>query len=84
MNRYDAIAIPSGADLNDYTDPGNYSSENAGNAATLINSPYDNRGFILYVLKLGTVIKQIAIPTSVNEISMRTYNISWNDWTAIS
>ena len=84
LDRYDATAIPSGADLNDYMDPGNYSSVDASNAATLINSPYNNRGFILYVLKMGTISKQIAIPTSGNEISIRTYNASWSEWAVIS
>lgn len=84
MDRYDATAITSGADLNNYTDPGNYSSVDANNASTLIHSPYNNRGFILYVLKMGTIVKQIAIPTSVNEISMRTYNTSWSGWDIIS
>lgn len=67
--------------MNDYMDPGNYSSVDASNAATLIHSPYNNRGFILYVLKMGTIVKHIAIPTSGNEISMRTYNNAWDEWT---
>lgn len=67
-------------------DPGNYSSADANNAATLIHSPYNDRGFILYVLKMGTVIKQIAIPSVGNEVKIRTYNNSqWDEeWTTIS
>lgn len=84
LDRYDATAIASGANLNDYTDPGNYSSADSANATTLINSPYNNRGFILYVLKMGTIVKQIAVPTTGNEISMRTYNASWSGWDIIS
>ena len=84
LDRYDATAITSEADLNDYINPGNYSSADASNAATLINPPYNNRGFILYVLKMGTISKQIAIPTSGNEISMRTYDTSWSEWKIIS
>lgn len=84
LDRYDATAITSGANLNNYTDSGNYSSVDSVNAATLINSPYNNRGFILYVLKMGTIVKQIAVPTIGNEISMRTYNTSWSGWDIIS
>ena len=85
LDRYNATAILAGEDLNNYTNPGNYSSSDSTNAATLINSPYNNRGFILYVLKMGTISKQIAIPTSSNEISIRTYNnTSWSEWTVIS
>ena len=69
--------------MNTYINPGNYSSSDSVNAATLINSPYSNRGFILYVLKMGTITKQIAIPTSTNEISMRTYFNSWSEWDVI-
>ena len=85
LDRYNATAILAGEDLNNYTNPGNYSSSDSANAATLINSPYNNRGFILYVLKMGTISKQIAIPTSGNEISIRTYNnTSWSEWAVIS
>ena len=83
LDRSNATAILSGEDLNNYTNPGNYNSSDSVNAATLINSPYSDRGFILYVLKMGVITKQIAIPTSENKISMRTYIGSWGEWNVI-
>lgn len=44
-----AIAIPQNADLNDYTEFGNYYCNDASIAATLENCPYTVSGFVLHV-----------------------------------
>lgn len=45
----DAITIPKGADLNSYTEFGNFVCYSAETAATLINCPASKGGFVLHV-----------------------------------
>ena len=54
------VALPSGADLDDYKTPGNYYSPGADISATLSNTPYTDGGFGLEVRELqsGNYIRQ--------------------------
>ena len=52
--------IPSGADLNDYTTPGNYTCAGAGIATSLSNTPLTSAGFRLEVMEINTD-KQVQI-----------------------
>lgn len=57
--------IPSGADLDDYLEPGSYLSPDTNISKTLINCPFLTGGFILHVFKVGSVsTKQILIGNS--------------------
>lgn len=57
--------IPSGADLDDYLEPGSYLSPDTNTSKTLTNCPFLTGGFILHVFKVGSVsTKQILIGNS--------------------
>ena len=47
----EAIAIPEGADLNDYGEFGNYASVTGDVSNTLLNCPHKDGGFMLHVEK---------------------------------
>ena len=49
----DPIAIPSGADVNDYTTPGSYKSTSKEISASLKNTPFTGGGFKLDVIPLS-------------------------------
>lgn len=65
-------AIPSDADLNDYTSPGTYYSRSGAISATLINTPYTVTGFrmtVCHIMSTGQIVQEI----KANSASARTY-----------
>lgn len=78
-------AIPSGADLNDYTTHGAYYSVSGTNSATLSNTPYTGTGFRLDVFATVSTSSHIMQEIKANAASARTYRriASINDgvWT---
>ena len=78
------VAIPSGADLDDYTTEGNFVVSSAGVAENIANMPTNAAG-ILIVLKIFTgstlSLKQIFIRHAANLLFIRSYaNGAWGDW----
>lgn len=88
------VMIPSGSDLNDYTDAGSYYITNSAISRTCLNVPEVNTISIgageLIVLggtNNANGITQIYIPmyTAVRYICMRTRtSAGWNDWSIIN
>ena len=84
----DAIQIPSGADLNNYTDFGNYVSSAASISSTLQNCPALNGGFVLHVERVtgatdGTFLKQRIIYNEAKSLEfwrVKTGKESWSSW----
>ena len=75
LNNTQCSKISENDDLNEYTTPGTYNCLDSATAKTLENAPYESAGFFLYVLRFGSsTFKQIAIPTVLDEIKMRTCN----------
>lgn len=76
--------IPSGANLNDYTNPGNYYSVNTANTATLSNLPDGvTSGFRLEVIANTGVgwNKQILYPNgNIQRIWIRQQGDGWTGW----
>lgn len=74
--------IPSGADLNSYTEPGSYRCARDAIAASLTNSPY-TYAFNLDVMSVGlTTVKQILWTASASKglfTRVRIKNV-WYDW----
>lgn len=52
----EAIIIPSGADLNDYGEFGNYVSMTGDITDTLLNCPYKGCGFMLHVERVTSSV----------------------------
>lgn len=83
----DAISIPAGADLNDYTSPGYYVFSSA-TAATLSNSPVTNGSGGVQVFREGdsTQVRQVVTRCSVayREIWERVYySNTWQAWLCV-
>lgn len=78
-------AIPSGADLNDYTTHGTYYSVSGTNSATLTNTPYTGTGFRMDVFATVSASSHIIQEIKANSASARTYrriaSISDGAWT---
>lgn len=78
-------AIPSGADLNDYTTHGTYYSVSGANSATLTNTPYTGTGFRMDVFATVSASSHIIQEIKANSASARTYrriaSISDGAWT---
>lgn len=83
-----AIQIPSGADLNNYTDFGNYVSLAASISSTLQNCPALNGGFVLHVERVtgatdGTFLKQRIVYNEAKSLEywrVKTGEESWGTW----
>ena len=83
-----AIQIPSGADLNDYTDFDNYVSSAASISSTLQNCPALNGGFVLHVERVtgatdGTFLKQRIVYNEAKSLEywrVKTGEESWGTW----
>ena len=84
----DAIQISSGADLNNYTEFGNYVSSEASVSSTLKNCPALNAGFVLHVERVtgsrdGTFLKQRIIYNEAKSLEfwrVKTGKESWSSW----
>ena len=78
--------IPSGANLNDYTEPGSYLSPNKANSQSLVNCPFANGGFDLQVMKTSSGgIRQILIANSSKcLIYTRHWDTNVSDWVQMS
>ena len=75
------VALPSGADLNDYKTPGNYYSSNADISANLSNTPYSGGGFNLQVHELQSVNYIRQTMRYGRTTWLRHWNSSeWSDW----
>ena len=83
-----AIQIPSGADLNNYTDFGNYVSSAASISSTLQNCPASKGGFVLHVERVtgatnGAFLKQRIVYNEAKSLEywrVRTGEESWGTW----
>lgn len=75
--------IPSGADLNDYTDFGCWSVANATIAATVENGPVTNSGYTLRVMR-GTMGTNYIVQTALTGQGVSYFrallNSTWGDW----
>jgi len=84
----DAIQIPSNADLDDYTNFGNYVSSAASISSTLQNCPALNAGFVLHVERVtgsrdGTFLKQRIVYNEAKSLEywrVKTGEESWGTW----
>ena len=83
-----AITIPRDADLNDYTDFGNYVCTSGETAATLINCPANKGGFVLHVERStgstdGNFLKQRIIYNSLKSLEfwrVKSGGGTWGEW----
>lgn len=75
--------IPSGADLNDYTDFGCWSVASATIAATVENGPVTNSGYTLRVMR-GTMGTNYIVQTVLTGLGVSYFralvNSTWGDW----
>jgi len=83
----DAAEIPSGADLNSYTDFGNYVSTNEARSKTLKNCPWTGSGFKLIVERItgdttGDYFKQRLIPNADECIEIIRHYVTGKGYTA--
>lgn len=66
------------ANLNDVTEPGEYYVQTSAIAATLVNSPVTNRGFVLKVYKINnTTVQHILTPSAMYT---RQSGTNWSSW----
>lgn len=78
--------IPSGADLNDYTEAGVYCCKSINEAPTLLNNPHKTSGFRLevsYTVRIPDRFFQKIIPNVGSEgvFYTRTYDsVGWGSW----
>lgn len=83
-----AITIPRDADLDDYTDFGNYVCTSGETAATLINCPANKGGFALHVERStgstdGNFLKQRIIYNSIKSLEfwrVKSGEGNWGEW----
>ena len=81
-----AVEIPSNSDLNDFTSPGVYYCASGTVAATLVNTPINNAGFVLEVIPshssgIPTQIVFESVSTLSRVIIRRKYSTSaWYPW----
>lgn len=81
LDRADGERIPASSDIDTYVDPGNYYSASAADSATMQHTPYTEYGFQLFVFLQNVNVKQIALPTTLDEIKMRT-RVGSGEWTS--
>lgn len=82
------VAIPSGADLDDYVEPGTYYVSSAAVAASLTNSPTTGAGYMLTVVKTygsaSTALWRTQIAMTAAGISYLRYRNgsagTWSSW----
>ena len=76
--------IPSGANLNDYTTPGDYFVSSANDASTITNTPTSGAGYRLIVASgyVPGYLRQYAIGMS-GVMYTRHYQTSWSNWVKI-
>lgn len=82
----DATVIGSSSNLNDFLTPGNYRVSTSTVAATLINSPVTDSGFMLKVLETSGSNRcvQILIPNAATgQVFVRPYTGQWRAWTQL-
>lgn len=60
-----ATRIPANADLNDYTEPGNYYVQDSADAQTIAHGPTTSTGYRLWVVRMtASYYVQVALPNS--------------------
>lgn len=77
-----AISIESGADLDDYTTPGNYKVANAVVASSITNYPFSVGGRILiFQTTNNVVVAQVCIPNNSEPPKYRLHDgTAWSDF----
>lgn len=90
LSRHQMTAIQNGDDLNSYTTPGNYYSQNASTSASLSNTPYTTGLFRMMVAEITATsrIQMIFTANASDKLlfyrSTTNTGTSWSTWHQIT
>lgn len=75
-------AIPSGADLNNYTEHGEYGVANSATALSLKNTPINNGGFTMFVgnVSSGGYARQLILGLNGDVYARGNSSTGWTNW----